>query len=420
MKSLLFVVPTFEVGGIEVFIKNLSKKLAGKFDIGLLILSRQVDKQLIESISNKVSIYDFNDYIYCPHYLKNINVFLNTLMPLKLKKIKSLFADFDYIHSVDSTTNELCMRILMKIERNDITLTTGVYHSKEFLWNLHPAYFRNIQKKQFKLIPKTNIYIANQEVAQIYSNTLESNYVDCPCFPFGIDISVHKNLFPKFNSNKIIMVGRLVNFKNYQLNLIKKFSEIALSEKGYELHYYGFGPFEDQLRQAAIDNNVKVHFHGVIKSELLPRILADSFLFVGGALSIIEATAVGVPSIVGIESEERDLTYGFFSDIKGDSYNRNDLDLEQQSLEKMLKYAINLSASEYQKLVEKHKEKSQRYDIETCANSFKIFIESSNHQISFLKYNLLRYKLSQLLWVSLNVIGINKSIKNRYHDDIKH
>lgn len=116
----------------------------------------------------------------------------------------------------------------------------------------------------------------------------------------------------------------MVDFKTYNKHIINILDEI--NHLGYNLEYYiyGDGPERFFLEKLA---KTKIHFKGSID---LPNILNNAFLFVGSGTSIIEASAGGIPSIIGIESEDRPYTYGLFS------YNENNLHLEKKEIKDLM------------------------------------------------------------------------------------
>ena len=59
-------------------------------------------------------------------------------------------------------------------------------------------------------------------------------------------------------------------------------------------------------------------------------------VFVGSGTSIIESSALGIPSIIGIESNNDGETYGFFSNLRGYSYNEDNLDIEKKTYYEIL------------------------------------------------------------------------------------
>ena len=413
MTSILFIVPTFEIGGIELFISRLAKVLKFRHQVGLLVLSDRIEPSLLRN--SEISVYRLEDYAALGLATKN-NPFLNSLLNVKKEKLTRLLIKYSFIHCVDSTTLTWCIQQTVNLGLKKCKVTAGVYHSKEYLWEMNYAFFRKVQQSQFSRLNRSNVYIANVEAREKHLHAFKESEGEYSTFPFGVDLSSYKEIHPKRESKKIRMIGRFVDFKNYQVKLIENFIELGLSDRGFELHYHGFGPNQKVLTDAAGEMLGRaIFFHGKTQPEHLPCLFADSYLFVGGGLTIIESAAAGVPAVVGIESEPDNSTYGFFCEIKGDSFNRNDLGLTKYNFKDFLGHACELTEDEYQSLVNRHKDKSSNYAIEKCANEFSRFLSSSAVCNPGKRFPNMRYSLSKVFWFGLNMLRLNDRLRRRYH-----
>lgn len=101
---------------------------------------------------------------------------------------------------------------------------------------------------------------------------------------------------------KIVSVGRLESQKNHML-LLQAFAEFSTDYPDYELHIYGIGELEKELREKANELmiNKKVVFQGFSKQ--VKEEIINSSMFVlssdyeGISNSMMEALAMGIPVI---------------------------------------------------------------------------------------------------------------------------
>jgi 1,2-diacylglycerol 3-alpha-glucosyltransferase len=158
-----------------------------------------------------------------------------------------------------------------------------------------------------------------------YAEFFSKDFSVSSIVPIGIDLpSSEKNAF-NCESFRIVSIGSLVDFKTYNEHIIRSLPSLIKSVPYLHYDIYGTGPQENFLKDLATKLGVEgvVRFHGEIEYSRLPNALDNSALFVGSGTALIEAAAMGVPALIGIESIKTSDTYGFISDIDGFSYNEN-------------------------------------------------------------------------------------------------
>lgn len=413
-ETILFVVPSFKVGGVETYLLNLIRRLSERgYRIKVLLLSGKVDQGMIDELSGYSDVYDILDYtpLKCiPDKLKSAsNYMLNVLMPLLSKPICRDFVDVTHVHAVCSFSLVFSYK-LKGVLRGGYKISVGVYHSKEFLWGA--PWFREYQKKCFTLLPRENIWMGSEYVAEMYSNYYkDETFRHATQFPLGIDLEKFSKCSYGLTSRKIVMIGRLVTFKSYQEALIKAFSLSGLKDRGYSLHYYGDGENANQLKRLSTELDVGVVFHGGVAYESLPQILSGSCLFVGGGLSIIEASAIGVPSIIGIESETELEGYGFFADLKGSAYNSKFFRLKRSNLVADVQSIANMGEEGLLALSKRHRQKAEEFSLDVCVNKFERYICDLSMQGR--ADSSIGYYMGVLAWAVANQIGLRNDLRNR-------
>lgn len=128
---------------------------------------------------------------------------------------------------------------------------------------------------------------------------------------------------PRRRSNrtpgKLVSVGRLVDFKTYNLYMPAVVAE--LHRRGHEhveWHVYGDGPLgpsiRDQARRFGVSN--AVHLHGTVPYESFATAIDDAEVFIGCGTALVEAGLCGVPGVVGVDSSGP-VTYGLIHNLSG-------------------------------------------------------------------------------------------------------
>ena len=96
---------------------------------------------------------------------------------------------------------------------------------------------------------------------------------------------------------------------------------VQLIEEGhnYEFYIYGHGQLKEYIINYIELNKAHsyIYFMGELEYKNLFSVLKDAFMFIGMGTVHIEASSMGVPALQGIDSETEQVSYGFFSSLKG-------------------------------------------------------------------------------------------------------
>jgi len=399
------------MGGIETYTVRLAKHLSQHIQVKILILSNKYNDALLEEASKYATIYFIHDYTI-PTLLRK-NTFIKRVAFLFPIDYKKLIFDLKTIHYTHATGSEglVVSNNLLKYNE-DIRISLGIYHSKEFTWSSN-AYFRNIEKSLFLFIHNKNMISPNESSLPILESYYKKKF-DLPIVPIGIKIPSKEKAIFNPNSNKIISIGRLVEFKTYNEHIINIIDDINnIHEASYEYHIYGYGPNEEKLKKLADTKNSKIIFHGILEYSKIQNILSDCILFVGSGTAIIEASSFGIPSIIGIESNKQSETYGLFSDLVGFSYNEDNLDIKKTKYINIANNFFKLDKGQKTNISYEHMRKAKEFSIDTTSILFLKALEQLREN-KYYTYSRFRYKLSYLLWLIKNKLNINHEMKNRY------
>lgn len=366
--NILFVYGGLPIGGIETLLVRISKYLNKRsVSVSLLLLTRITDDELIDEI-NKHSNVIYLDQVKCPIFpcFKKNNATVNLMVPFSKDRLyRYLGESFDHIHAPD-TTSLICSKVLLNYYPG-AKLTCGVYHDSEYDYGkiIH-LWFGKKLHNLFRSIPPENVILVYDHSEDVLKKQYSKSYSNSLVMPLGVDMSNYYMRTVLTKSNRIVSIGRLVPFKTYNTYTIKAVK--MLRESGIDLVYdiYGTGECEKELINLIheLDLGKYVNLKGNLNYSDFQEILKDSIAFVGSGTAILEASACGLPSIVGIEDDQDGLTYGFLHQTKGLAYHSAGLNYGKTSIYERLSYLANCSFEEYQLECEQARKRSYDFTIE--------------------------------------------------------
>lgn len=293
------------VGGADRVVTEKANYLADKMGHDVFIITdSQNNRQPAFPLSDKVKHIDLDvnfDKQY-HHGLVVRSYYYFSLMRLYKKRLTKLLNEIKA--DVVITTLGRDLDFLTKLK--DGSKKVGESHiAKQYIRNFHLLEARGFpykqiakywRKKQEKAVKRLDAFVvltqydaeswSNIKIAEIIPNSL----------PF------YTNESSSSNEKKIITVGRLSEQKGFDL-LISAWSCIAKQHPEWEIHLYGEGELENELRKSIVQNGIEDRFilHKPIKDikekYLESSIYVMSSRFEGFGMVLIEAMACGVPCI---------------------------------------------------------------------------------------------------------------------------
>lgn len=379
---MLILYSILSLGGIETFFVRLAKQRAqqGLKTTFLFVGEKsRCDAHLLGELQQHADIHFLSEFTWIPQFIfKRIPIHFRLLAPLRSKKLRALLRGIEHVHLAEAKFFMYFARLRRLLPQN-ARPSMGVYHSKEYTWKWGQPlpYFERINRHAFfRLMPPENIIFFNDRLPQEYSHLTGYDFSASPRFPLGVIDLERPEKKQQFQGSRLdlVSVGRLVDFKTYNLWTIDVLQQ--LRDQGIDAHYhiYGEGNFKAQIEQKAQQSQLghALHFHGNIPYSQLAHTLLQYDVFIGSGTAIVEAASVGLPSIIGIESETDSLSYGYLSEIPGFSYNENGL-YPKKPVAPMLEAFYRLSEAEKIELSEQHVEKSALFSIQECSRRFDQF-----------------------------------------------
>lgn len=413
---MLFVTSSLSFTGGSTFILRFCKfsNDKGKRQ-GVLILHDDSNEELLKELMNVADVYFLNDYIEkIPSFLKKIRYF--SLFVGTNNKLKELFFSYESVHVLGVVGLTF---LILKIKEYDIELnvTTAIYHQNEYMYQGVDSYFSKKAIDVFKVISPKKVIFFNDGNKRSYTEYFNKDFSQSAIAPIGVYIRKRKNWITN-KRNRIVSIGNLYPFKTYNLNVVKILPDLLNIAPEIEFHIYGEGELKDEVLMLAEKLGISdsVIIHGQINYVKFDETVSNALAFIGSGTSILEAAANGVPSIIGIESMEEPMTYGFISEVVGFTYNEQH---EKNSLVSILELLENLIESEgYRKCkADECYLKAQEFNISITYEKFEKQSFEKEMLSSYLpeikNINSKKVLLSFAYMAIKDVLGIDKTFSTR-------
>ena len=304
MKKITILSLHLGVGGIEKYIRSLSRILENDYELELLITYKLKEKPSFQ-FSDKVKISYLIDG--GPNRDEIRHAFRRRKF---LKLIKEFFHAFKILYLKKSRTKKA-----LKNLKTDYLITTRTYETKlanEILKNKDIrkiATDHNFPTKKYmkELIRSTTNYdklvVVNKEIESIYKKEIGDKVISIS--NFLDELSKEKS---KLNEKNIVAVGRFSKEKGF-LDLIDIMSLIVKEDSDVKLTLIGDGPESDsikaKIKELNLDSNVRLT--GYLNEREVANVMLNSSVYVmtshteSFGLVILEAMNYGLP-IVGFDS----------------------------------------------------------------------------------------------------------------------
>ena len=397
---MLFIYGALPVCGIETFFMRMAKerhRLGLHTSILLLSLPHESDPELLNEMKKYANVL-FPDDIFL-----NFGKFtrrLPLLVPVKKRALERALKSVDQIHASDGMHALLGYRLSNMLNKN-ITITVGFYHYIKFLWGGdNVAWHEKVNRRFiFDFLPEESLLLFSEGNRQLYIKHKRKKLTYANTFRLGVIYKKNIKVSGEVNLPiKIVAIGRLVDFKTYNFYMIKVLKN--LKTKGFNVQFdiYGDGPLKaqmaDEINKAGLSDSI--HLKGTLDYLKFDETVSNYNLFIGSGTAIIQAAALGLPSIVGVENVIEAETYGYFSDVNQYEYNLKGLDLEMISVEAIIEDYINMNTQQRKTLISSHLECIDSFTNESCQKSMDE-LKYIAMPAKKLKYNRWIYEFSRIL-----------------------
>lgn len=397
---MLFIYGSLGLGGIETFFMRIAKE---RFQLGLSTSILLMGNPNRNNSNLLMEIETYADVIYPNQLFFSIlggARISPMLLPIKRKRLREVLAKTNQIHVFDGMHALLGYR-LSRVMGEKLPVTIGFYHYIKYLWGGdRVAWHERVNRKfVFDYLPQQSLLFFSEGNRDLYIKHKNNKFVDSNTFRLGVVDKKEVAISGKLNKLlKIVAIGRLVEFKTYNFYMIDVIK--SLVEKGYKIQFdiYGDGPLkkkiQDKIQQVGVVESI--HLNGTLDYSKFDETVIQYDLFIGSGTAIIQSSALGIPSIVGVENVIKPKTYGYFSDVNEYEYNLKGLHLPLVQVEDLIEEFIKADEKTRLNLKKSHLESIEMFTNEACQksmNDLKI-IEMPQHQFRF---NMFLYELSRII-----------------------
>lgn len=397
--NILFIYSALPKGGIETFFVRITKKLVNNGNkVRFLFLSRYGDEDLLTELSQYADVYFLDDFLKFKSFFSKKTLLLKLLIPFNKELYGKVFDGVTHIHAPDFNSLLFTNKLLNKNKK--IPISTGLYHINEFNFDGNSRWF--FAKRIYKYlseIPAENVLFFNEVINDFYNKRYNNKFIKSIITPIGIELENSTGVLGKQN-NKIVSIGRLASWKTYNYHMIQAVKN--LNEKGIKItyHSYGDGEEKDNLEKEVVRNGLEnqIKFFPGIPYKNFKKTISSNLLFIGAGTALIEASSVGLPSLIGIENSKEAYSYGFLHQTKGLSYQEIELELPKKSIESYIENLLSLDQTAYEDECKKAKIRAKDFGIEITIKDFlKLVKESKIQSYYFSKWDIIKFSISMFV-----------------------
>ncbi|GEB69776.1 Glycosyl transferases group 1 [Pseudoalteromonas carrageenovora] len=418
---MLFIYGSLSVGGIETFFVRMAKERARLgLSTSMLLLSKPEsgnDELLAEAKKYARVMFAEEIFLFKP----SISSRLCLLAPINKDNLTLLFKYVDQIHTFDGMHALFGLR-LSKIVNRRIPITIGFYHYIKYLWGGDKVALHEKINRQFVFdyLPSESLLFFSKGSRDLYSKHQKKNFDRSNVFRLGVvdhkEVPISGSVNTPF---KVVAIGRLVEFKTYNFYMIDVMK--SLIDKGFNIQFdiYGDGPLFSKLKQRIENEGLTEHIklNGTLNYSKFDQVVSQSDMFIGDGTAIIQASALGVPSIVGVQNVVEPKTYGYFCNVFEFQYGRKGLDIPLISVEELILKYIRMDASERLEIKQQHLNCIDQFTNESCQASMDR-LKNIEMPLKNFRFNRLTYLFSSIT-DNLNKRFNKKHPFNMRHEELK-
>lgn len=396
---MLFIYGALPVGGIETFFVRMAKeRFKKKLPTSILLLSKpeQSNDELLAEIKKYANVIFPQDIFHGPELLCRR---LPLLLPLKRKKILEILKDVDQIHVFDGMHAILGYRLSQKLGKN-LPITIGFYHYIKYLWgDSNVAWHEKLNREFiFNYLPEQSLLFFSEGSRDLYRKHKNKSFDNSKTFRLGVVDKKNTDLSGTLKLPlKIVAVGRLVEFKTYNFFMVEVIGMLLKQGIDIQFDVYGDGPLKQDVQDKINQENLqdKISLKGTLDYSKFDETIKTYDLFIGSGTAIIQAAALSIPCIVGIENMVKPRTYGYFSDVHSLHYHRKGLDIPLFEVGKMITNYVYMTDNERLAIKQSHVDCIDAFTNESCQNSMDALKNIEMPACEF-KFNRWVYELSRV------------------------
>lgn len=273
-----------------------------------------------------------------------------------------------------------------------------------------------LTERLFAAMPDENVIFMNENCRVEHGEMLGRDFRGSPMIPLPVDVPA-LNAPRRVDRDKIVTIGRIVYFKPTTFHMLDALVELRRSGRRFRYEIYGDGAGFDDLQRVVREKQLSdsVTLHGSIEYSRIPSVLADAFLFVGVATAALEAAAMGIPTLMGVESQDP-VTLGFLHETReGEVGEGSSRGARFPLVEKILQLD-NLSADGYAEIAARDRNRAATYASSAIATKYlEAFRAARPIEFSIGKLDYALTLASILRWSVAGLFGNPHPDADRWH-----
>ncbi len=367
MNVLFIQDEAIRLGGTKILISRLSECfLDAGFEIDILFKTNRASSNVLRVFPPEVRLIFFD----AAHRSSFI-------FPFGLKKsISALKNRYDFIISlsVDAYFLSLIFAYFYGLKGKSCYY---VVNNRSLLMNP----FTKLYKEILKLCGQNSFIFMNEECKDGLAQDLNRDFSRSAIIP--LPIKEREYLQYKFPSiKKIISIGRIdPKMKTYNWNLIEPLKQLKDKGLEFEWHIYGGGENDaiNDLKMKIKENNSEsfIFFHGEVPYSKIEDVLSEAYLFFGMGTILIEAAALGIPSVSAIAYSEKPQSNGLFSDLPFGNVGEPSDKITPINCIAIIKELIEIEPERYSLLRKASHESAKKYFISQIFRDFYKALDGS-------------------------------------------
>ncbi len=368
---MLVIANTLAPNGGTTFLVRIAREYhQRKNKIKVIVLYNNFSLEHLNDLkkyADVIFIKDFGSVIYSFFSKSQMFPFI---VNLKKRKLKEFIGNESTIHVMGIFGYILAKRIQKIIPA--LKITVGIYHQNEFKYESIKCFFNNWVFKEISRFNHNHIIFFNNNTRNTYAQYFNRTFINSTVIPIGIDLKNEITNFNNFVPNLIISVGNLVGFKTYNKHIINEIPNLIKLYPEVKYHIYGTGEEEINIKSLIKDLDLEeyVILKGILDYNKFNEVVSLANVFVGNGTAVLEAANLSVPSIVGIESCEDPITYGYISDIEEFDYNEFIINKRTIKFNLLLENLFSGGKDERKRLGKLNKIAVEKFDISNTVLGF--------------------------------------------------
>jgi len=397
---MLFIYGCLGLGGIETFFVRIAKD---RYSRGLetKIILRYPEKsnpELLREMRLYAKVFNYADIFRAPNSL----MFFKLICPIKKKPLQTLLTGISQIHVFQGDDALLADR-LKRHGNCNVPITVGFYHYVHYLWGGDDIpYCEKINRKYvLEYLPKKSLMMFSQDNIALYEKHYGSDFSNANTFSIGVIDTKNSTTSTLIRNDmvRICAVGRLVDFKTYNYHLINVIKKLTDNSFKVQLDIFGDGPTRASLESEIHAQNLTgiVNLKGSFDYSLFDEVVKNYDVFVGTGTAIVQASALGIPSITAIDHAKDASSYGYFYKIHNRQYGRSGLNIKHENMYDLIeKYCVS-SNEEIIDLRQKHSDCTESFIIKNSVHNIEKLNLVEVPILDFPRFSVVRYEVSRLI-----------------------